>query len=137
MEYKIIRFSSWNTRYWCFRFARKSFLSMIFLKINVRPSNELNLDSRNNLLFFYDWAPQSRSPYCGIRYWCFGFARKVFLYTIFLIIKVHLQNKINLKTHNNLNSFCYWHKNHVLHTSIHDIDALDLQEKLFFPPFSL
>ena len=38
---------------------------------------------------------------------------------------------------NNLFSFCYWHYNHVLHIGIHDLDSLDLQEKLFFPPFSL
>ena len=43
----------------------------------------------------------------------------------------------NLDTHNNLHSFCYGHYNHVLLIGIHDIDALDLQEKLFFPSFSL
>ena len=42
-----------------------------------------------------------------------------------------------MDTHNNLHSFCHGHYNHVLHIGIHDMDALDLQEKLFFPPISL
>ena len=34
--------------------------------------------------------------------------------------------------------FCsLWHYNHVLSIGMHDIDALDLQKKLFFPPFFL
>ena len=33
--------------------------------------------------------------------------------------------------------FVIVHYNHVLHIRIHDVDALDLQEKLFTPPFSL
>ena len=40
-------------------------------------------------------------------------------------------------THNNLHSFCYWVHNHVLYNGIHDLDPLDLQQKLFFPPFSM
>ena len=32
----------------------KSFFSIIFLEIKVCPSNELNLESRINLRFFYD-----------------------------------------------------------------------------------
>ena len=43
----------------------------------------------------------------------------------------------NLDTRNNLHSFCYGHCNHVLLLRIHDIDALDLQEKLFIQPFYL
>ena len=42
-----------------------------------------------------------------------------------------------MDTHNILHSFCYLHYNQVFHIGIHDIDALDLQEKPFFPPFSL
>ena len=42
-----------------------------------------------------------------------------------------------MDTRNNLHSFCYRLYNHVLIIGIHDIDALDLQEKLFLPPFSL
>ena len=33
--------------------------------------------------------------------------------------------------------FAIRHYNHVLYIGIHDIDALDLQEKLFFPLFTL
>ena len=33
--------------------------------------------------------------------------------------------------------FVIGHYNHVLHIRIHDLDALDLQEKLFLPPFFL
>ena len=63
--------------------------------------------------------------------------KKSFFSTIFLIIKVHPSNEINLDANNNLHSFCYWHCNHVLHIRIHDIDFLDFQEKLFFLSFSL
>ena len=78
------------------------------------------------------WALQKCSPH-----WCFGFARKASLSTIFLIIKIHLLNKTNLDAHNNLYSFCFRHYNHVLLIGIYNIDALDLQEKLCFQPFSL
>ena len=63
--------------------------------------------------------------------------KKAFHSTIFLIMKVHPWNERNLDTYNELHSFCYWHYNHVPHIRIHDIDALDSWEKLFFPPFSL
>ena len=33
--------------------------------------------------------------------------------------------------------FVIEHYNHVIHIGIHDINVLDLQEKLFFPPFPL
>ena len=46
-------------------------------------------------------------------------------------------NKSNFDTSNNLHSFSYAHYNHVLPIGIWDIDALDLQEKHFFPRFSL
>ena len=42
-----------------------------------------------------------------------------------------------MDTHNNLHPFCYGHYNHILLITIHGIDALDFQEKLLFPPFSL
>ena len=43
----------------------------------------------------------------------------------------------NLDTHNNLHSFYYGHYNPVLLIGMRDIGALDLQEKLFIPSFSL
>ena len=86
---------------------------------------------------FFLLALQSCSPYWDTRYWCSRFATKAFLSTIFLIIKLHSWNDINLDTHNNLHSFCSCHYNHVLHIGINDLDAFDLQEKLFFPPFHL
>ena len=61
--------------------------------------------------------------------------KKSLFSTIFLIIKVHLWNETNIDTHNNLHSFFYGHYNYVLFIGIHDIDALDLQEKLFFYHF--
>ena len=63
--------------------------------------------------------------------------KKSFLSTIFLIFKVHPWNETNLDTCNNLDSFSYWHYNHVHLIGMHDIDALAWQEKPFFPPFSL
>ena len=62
--------------------------------------------------------------------------RKAFLFPNFLIINVHPSNETNLDTSNNLQSFCYGHYNHVHLIGIHDTDALDLQEKVFIPPFS-
>ena len=81
-------------------------------------------------------AVQSYSFHWDTRYWCSRFCRKSFSSIIFLIIKVHLRNESNLNTHNNLYSSSYWHYNHALHIETHDIDALDLQEKLFLPPLS-
>ena len=83
------------------------------------------------------WALQSRSPHWDTRYWCFGFVRKVFLSTIFLIIIVYPWNETKLDTRNNLYSLSYWYYNHVLLIGTHNINALHLQEKLFFLPFSL
>ena len=65
------------------------------------------------------------------------FGRKSFSFHIIRRIKVHSSNKINLDSCNNVHSFCYRHYSHVLHIGILDIDAWDLQEKLFFLPFSL
>ena len=62
---------------------------------------------------------------------------KSFHSIIFPIINVHPRNGTNLDTRYNTHSFHYGHYNHVLYIRIHDIDAFDLQEKLFFPPFSL
>ena len=103
----------WDTWHWCFRSTRKAFLSTILLVINVVPWNESNLDTHNNLHFFLLWALQSCSPYWDTWYWCFGVARKAFLFTVFLIINVHPRNKSNLDAHNNLHCFCYGHYNHV------------------------
>ena len=89
------------------------------------------------IIIFLLWVWQSCSPLWDTRYWCFGFARKTFVYTIFPIINVHMQNETNLDTQNNIHSFRCGHYNHVLPIRIHDTDALGLQEKLFFPPFFL
>ena len=66
----------------------------------------------------------------------FGFARKTFLSTIFVITKVSPSSESNLDAHNNLHSFCYGYCNHILHIGICDIDTLDLQEIYFFLQFS-
>ena len=63
--------------------------------------------------------------------------KKSFLSTIFLVINVHPWYETNLDTPNNLHSICYGHYNHIPLIGIHDIDVLDLQEKLSFPSFSL
>ena len=81
-------------------------------------------------------ALQSCFPHWDALYWFFGVGRKAILSTIFLIIKVHPWKKTNSDTHNNPFSFGYGHHNHVLLIGIHNIDALDLEEMLFFPPFS-
>ena len=82
-------------------------------------------------------ALKSCFPHWDTRYWCPGFARKAFLYTIFLIIKVDFWKKTNKDTQYNLHSFRNGHYNHVLHIRKHDIDALDLHKELSFPPFFL
>ena len=89
-----------------------------------------------NPIFFW-WALQSCPPYWDTRYGGFGFARKAFLSTIFPIMKFHPWNEANLDTHNELQSFCYQHYNHVLLIGTHDINASDLQESLFSQLFSL
>ena len=132
-----IMFYSLDRWHCCFEFARKAFLSIVFPIIKVRPRNMSNWDSHNNLHSFYDWALQSCSPHWDTRNWCFGFAWKAFHSTIFHIVKVHVWDKANIDTRNNLHSFCYRHYNQVLHFGIHDIGALDLREQLFFLPFSL
>ena len=91
-------------------FARKTFLFTIFLKIKVHPRIETNLDTRNNLHSFCYWQ-YNHDPYIGYMILMFGFARKAFLSTIFLKIKIHPSNETNLGTHNNLHSFCYGHFN--------------------------
>ena len=48
-----------------------------------------------------------------------------------------LSNQANLNTRNNLRSFCYGYCNNDFLIDIHDINALDSQEKLFIPSFSL
>ena len=88
-------------------------------------------------LFFSLWALQSCSPHWDTRSWCFRFARKGFLSTIFIIINVHPWNESNMDARNYLYSFHYGHYNHILPIVMHDINAFGLQEKLFFPPFSL
>ena len=127
----------YDTRYWVFGFLGKAFFSTISCIIKVHPWNELDLDSHNNLHSFCDWGLKSCSPHWDTRYWCFGFARKAFIFTIFRIIKVHPWNESNLDTSNNLYSFYYRHYNSVLLIKIHYINALDWQEKVFFPSFSL
>ena len=116
---------------------KKNFFSTIFLIIKIHPWNELNLDTRNNIHSFC-YGHYNRVYVIGIHdIEAFGFARKAFLSNIFLITKVHPWNERNKSAHNNLHSSCYWHYNHVLHFGIHDIDTLDLQEKLFFLRFYL
>ena len=117
--------------------CKKSFFSTIFYKVKVHLSTKTNNDSRNNVYSFCDWALQSCSSHWNTQYWCFGFARKAFFFTIFLIINVHLWDATNSNTHYNLFSYSYGHYNHIFHLGIHDIDALDLQEKLFFQLFYL
>ena len=73
----------------------------------------------------------------GWRYWCFGFSRKAFLYLIFHVINVYPWNGTSLDTHNNIRFFLLWALQSCSPHWTHDIVALDLQEKLFFPPFSL
>ena len=80
------------------------------------------------------WVFQSCSSYWDTWYWCFVFERKVFLSIIFLIIKVHSRNETNMATIITFIPFVIGHYNHVHLIGIKDIDAFNLQEKLFFPP---
>ena len=82
-------------------------------------------------------AIESRFSHWDTRYRCFGYTRKDFLSTILLIINVHPLNETNLDTRNYLRSFCYGHCTHVLIVGTHGTDALDMEGKLFFPPFIL
>ena len=123
----------WNTQYQCFRFVWRAFFCTIFLIINVHLRNEMNLDTHYNLHSFLLWVLQSCSPY----YWCFEFATEAFLSSISPVINVHSWNESNMDTRNNPYSFCYGLYYYVLPIRIHDINALDLQEKLFPPPFSI
>ena len=117
-------------------YKKKAFLSTILLKINVHLWNETNLNSHNNLHSFcyghYNHVLHIEIPDID----ALDLQGKLFFFLIFLIIKIHPWNKTNLDTHNIFHSFGYGHYNHVLHFGIHYIDAFDLHEKLFFPPFS-
>ena len=126
----------WDTWYWCFGFSRKAFLSTIFLTIKVHSWNETKLDTRNNRHSFC-YGHAIMLPHWDTRSWCLGFASKALLSTIFLIINAHPWKDTKLDTLNILHSFSYGNYNHVRHIGIHDLDALDLEEKLFFSPFSL
>ena len=97
---------------------------------------EANFDTRNNLRCF-SYGHWNYVLLIGIDDTELWICNRSFPFHIFLIRKIHPCNEINLDTHNNLRYFCYWHYNYVRHIGIHIIDALDLQEKLFFPPFSL
>ena len=115
--------------------CKKSFFSINFLIIEVHPWNETNLDTSNNLY--------------SCSYWHYNHVLHIRIHGIdaldlqdklffpFRVINVDLWNETNLDTCNNLHSFCYWHYNHVLLIGIHDIDSLDLREKLFFESFSI
>ena len=87
-------------------------------------------------------------------FFCYWHHNHVLLIVVHVIDELDLQKKnfsfhhfpysksssvggINLDTHNNLHSFRYGHYNNVLLVGIHNIGASNLQEKLFFPPFSL
>ena len=65
------------------------------------------------------------------------FGRKAFISNIFHKIKVHQSNGTNLDSYDDLYSFCDSALKHFSSWGIHGFDALVLQEKLFFPPFSL
>ena len=98
----------WDTWYWCFGSIRENFLSTIFCRIKVHPSNETNLYSHNNLHFFVI-GHYNHVPLIGIHdISVFGLARKTLLSIIFFIIKVCLSNEINLDSYNNLYFFCDW-----------------------------
>ena len=122
---------------WCFCFVGKAFLITIFFLINVHPWNETNLDTRSNLCSFC-YVHHNHVLLIRIHdIEVLDLLGKAFLCTISYRINVHPRNETNLDTHDNLHSFCYVHYNQVPLIGIHDIDAWDLQEKLFFPPFSL
>ena len=95
------------------------------------------MDSNNNLYSSCDWALYAYSPDWGTRYWCFGLARKAFLSTTFLWIKVHQSNGTNLDSQNSLHSFCDWALETLLPIGINHFNALVWHGKFFFPPFSL
>ena len=118
-----------------FGFARKAFLSTVFLIINVYSWNETNLNTRNNLYFFC-YGHNNHVFLIGIHdIDTFGFAGKALVSTIFLIINVHPWNETNLDTHYNRHSFFYRHYSHVLHIGIHDINALDCRKSFYFHHF--
>ena len=75
--------------------CKKTFSLHHFLYNYVHPWNESNLDTAKNLYSFCYSALQSCSPHWHTRYWCFGFARKAFISTIFLEINIHLWNETN------------------------------------------
>ena len=117
--------------------CKKYFISTIFLRIKVHPWNETNLDTYDNLNSFSYWH-YNHVLHIWVRYIDALDLKEKFSFRHFpcdqsLPVK---WDKLGY-SHTNLHSFCYWHNNHVLPIRIHDIDALDLREKLFFPPFSL
>ena len=128
--------SHWNTWYQCFGLARKAFHSTIFLIINVYSRNEANFDARDSFHSLYYRRYNHVLLITTQDIDALDFPRKVFPSTIFLIINVYPWNETNLATRNNRHSLCYRHHNHVLLMGINDINALDLQEKQFFPSFS-
>ena len=114
--------------------CKKSFFSTIFLVVKViRDVRQTWILIITSILFVIGTTILfSILGYVILMLWI---CKKSFLSTIFVIIKVHPWNEINLGTHNNLHSFCYWHGNHVLNIGLHDNEILDLQEKLSFHQF--
>ena len=116
----------------------KGFFSTIVLAFSVHLWNETNLDAHNiPHSFCYGHYNHVLSSLGYVIFMLWICKKSFFFSTIFLKINVHPWNEINLDIRNNLHCFCYVHHNHVLLIEIHDIDALDLQVKLLFPPFSL
>ena len=116
--------------------GKKAFLSTIFLVTKVHLWSDTNLDTYNNL---HSFCYRHNNHVLLIRIhdidalvW-----KKSFFSTIFHIIKVQPWNKTNLDSRNSLHSFCYGQYNNLLLIAIHDLDALELQEMLFFSPFTL
>ena len=122
--------------YSCCGFAGKALLSIIVWIIKVHLWNGTNLASLNNLHSFC-YGHCNHVLINGIHDIDALDLQEMLFSTIFLKIKVHSWNETNLDSRNNLYSFCYWHCNHVPHIWLRGLDALDLQEKLYFPPFSL
>ena len=59
-------------------------------------------------LFFLWLGHKNNFPCWDTQYWCFGPTRKVFHSTIFLRIRVHPLNGMNIVSHNNLYYFHDW-----------------------------
>ena len=129
--------SYWYTRYWCFGFARKAFLSIIFLVIKIHLWNQTNMDTCNNCYSFCYWALQSCSSHWDTRYWCFGLAIKAFSPPFSVQSKFICQMRQTWILKIIFILFVVGHYNHFILIVVHNIDALVWQEKLSFPPFSL